>query len=98
MAGDSIAGLGRLRVQREFRRVAAQGVSAAMFGVVVVVRRWRDGEQPDSALDGAATGLLWRYGLTASRRVGKAVIRNRARRRLRELAREIIPIKAPPAQ
>ena len=30
-------------------------------------------------------------GLTASRRVGKAVARNRARRRLRALAREILP-------
>jgi len=32
-----------------------------------------------------------RYGLTASRKVGNAVTRNRARRRLRALAAELLP-------
>lgn len=32
-----------------------------------------------------------RFGLTASRKVGNAVCRNRAKRRLRALAREILP-------
>lgn len=32
-----------------------------------------------------------RIGITASRRVGGAVIRNRAKRRLRALAREVLP-------
>ncbi len=31
-------------------------------------------------------------GLTASRKVGGSVVRNRARRRLRELAREVLPV------
>jgi ribonuclease P protein component len=35
------------------------------------------------------------YGLTASRKVGNAVIRNRCRRRLRALAAEILPNAAP---
>jgi ribonuclease P protein component len=39
---------------------------------------------------------LVRYGLTASRKVGNAVIRNRARRRLRALAMELL-IHASPA-
>ena len=32
-----------------------------------------------------------RFGLTASKKVGKAVARNRARRRLREAARALLP-------
>jgi ribonuclease P protein component len=32
-----------------------------------------------------------RYGLTASKKIGNAVIRNRARRRMRALAAEIMP-------
>ena len=32
-----------------------------------------------------------RYGLTASKKVGNAVVRNRARRRLRALAEEVLP-------
>ncbi len=37
-----------------------------------------------------------RYGLTASRKVGNAVTRNRARRRLRVLAHDILPRHAAP--
>jgi ribonuclease P protein component len=37
--------------------------------------------------DSAVTGL----GFTVSRKVGKAVARNRARRRLREAARRVLP-------
>ena len=32
-----------------------------------------------------------RYGVTATKRIGNAVIRNRAKRRLRELARDYLP-------
>lgn len=32
-----------------------------------------------------------RYGLTVSKKVGKAVIRNRMKRRFRELARAVLP-------
>ena len=37
-----------------------------------------------------------RVGFTVSRRVGNAVIRNRVRRRLREVARLVIPVQARP--
>jgi ribonuclease P protein component len=37
-----------------------------------------------------------RFGLTASRKVGNAVARNRARRRLREVARLLLPAMAAP--
>lgn len=35
-----------------------------------------------------------RVGFTVSRKVGNAVVRNRVRRRLREIAREVIPGQA----
>jgi ribonuclease P protein component len=35
-----------------------------------------------------------RYGITASRRVGNAVVRNRVRRRLRAAAEQVLPVCA----
>lgn len=58
---------------------AAKGVSEAR-GAVVVQRLDRQ--------DGAATVRL---GFTATRKVGGAVVRNRAKRRLREAARALAP-------
>lgn len=43
--------------------------------------------------DGTEGGTI-RYGLTASRRVGNAVARNRVRRRLRAVAEQILPLYA----
>ena len=37
-----------------------------------------------------------RVGFTVSRKVGNAVVRNRVRRRLREVARQVIPAQASP--
>ncbi|MGY6410562.1 MAG: ribonuclease P protein component [Alkalilacustris sp.] len=48
--------------------------------------RQRDGDEP-AAVPEAPT---IRFGLTASKKVGNAVVRNRARRRLRALAREVL--------
>lgn len=38
-----------------------------------------------------ACAFSWRVGFTTSRKVGNAVVRNRARRRLRELVRGNVP-------
>jgi ribonuclease P protein component len=55
-----------------------QGARAGRGAVMVEARRWAD--------DGPV-----RLGLTASKKVGGAVQRNRARRRLREAARQLLP-------
>ncbi len=56
-----------------------------MPGLVLQKRR-----RPEE--EGAAEVV--RYGLTASRRVGNAVARNRARRRLRAIAEQVLPSQA----
>jgi ribonuclease P protein component len=51
---------------------------------------------PRSAADRSGSGAEIGLGFTASRRIGKAVARNRARRRLSEAARRVLPGPAEP--
>jgi ribonuclease P protein component len=73
--------LSRLKRRHEFLCVAAEGRRAARPGVVLQAR-----PAPDSPL---------RVGVTATKRIGGAVVRNRAKRRLREAARLLLA-DAPP--
>jgi ribonuclease P protein component len=71
--------LTRLKTRGDFLRVAATRVRAARPGLVL-----QAAPQPG---DPAAL----RIGYTASRRVGNAVARNRAKRRLRAAAAAVLP-------
>ncbi|WP_298914560.1 ribonuclease P protein component [uncultured Algimonas sp.] len=71
------AKLGTLRKRSEFLHVR-DGDYAARGAVVVQVRA------------NPAHGAV-RYGVTATKRIGNAVTRNRAKRRLREIAKALLP-------
>jgi len=75
--------LERLKRRADFL-AAARGLACARGAVLVQARDRRD-ETP-----------AIRVGVTATRRIGGAVIRNRAKRRLREAAREMLPSHARP--
>ena len=72
-----------LRVRREFLAVA-NGDKQVRHGLVLQARPRR----PDTDADIDAAAI--RFGLTATKKIGNAVIRNRTRRRLRVLAHEIL--------
>lgn len=78
-------GIGVLKRRPEFLAVAGTRRKYVAPGVILQVRRHDDRQKPQ------ANGPKVRYGLTASKKVGNAVIRNRARRRLREAARLLFP-------
>jgi ribonuclease P protein component len=73
------SGLARLKRRADFLRVAAARRSAARPGLVL--------QAAPGPHDG---GMTVRVGFTASRRVGNAVVRNRAKRRLRAAATEVL--------
>ena len=74
------ARLSRLKTRAEFLRVAAARARAARPGLVLQAAPRPD--EPEGEL---------RVGYTASRRVGNAVVRNRAKRRLRAAAAAVLP-------
>lgn len=74
----------RLRRRAEFLRVARTRKRYAAPGLVLQVRQWTRDEGIGSE---ATVGL----GFTVSKKVGNAVERNRARRRLKAVAAEIMP-------
>lgn len=75
-----------LRKRADFLRAArAQRVPLPAF---LLQARLRDPSEP------SATAV--RVGFTCSKKVGNAVARNRAKRRLREIARAVLPVDGRP--
>ncbi|QEL89270.1 ribonuclease P protein component [Azospirillum brasilense] len=91
--------VGRLKRRPEFLAVAGTRRKHVAPGLILQVRRHDErqrpapGEPPQRPAPGEPP---IRLGLTASRKVGNAVVRNRARRRLREAARQILTAHAAP--
>ncbi|MBB3262631.1 ribonuclease P protein component [Azospirillum sp. OGB3] len=82
--------VGRLKRRPEFLAVAGTRRKHVAPGLILQVRRHDERQRP------APGEPPIRLGLTASRKVGNAVVRNRARRRLREAARQILTAHAAP--
>jgi ribonuclease P protein component len=90
VADDGAARIVPLKRRREFLRIAAEGRKWVTPAFVL-----QAGRRPaEGAAEAAAPAIG--IGFTASRRVGKAVARNRARRRLREAVRRVLPGPARP--
>jgi ribonuclease P protein component len=82
--------VGRLRRRADFLRVAAARRKWAAPGLILQVA-----VQPEAISEGIRPEAI-RVGFTASRKVGNAVKRNRARRRLKALVAEMIASAANP--
>ncbi len=83
--------IGRLRTRPDFLKVAAEGAKWVTPGLILQARR-----RPPPAGTGKAPARKpieeddVRVGFTVSRKVGNATRRNRARRRLRAAATEVL--------
>ena len=84
--------LPRLKTRRQFLHVAGSGRKWVARGLILQVCP-HDGDDATSgdSKDGAPDV---RVGFTVSRKVGGAVVRNRARRRLRAAAEHVMPGQA----
>ena len=78
-----------LKRRRDFLRAARSGVKSVTPGLVLQVR-------PNAEADAPGAGT--RIGFTVSRKVGNAVRRNRARRRLRAAAERVLGERARPGR
>lgn len=76
-----------LRARRDFL-AAAKGLKQVRQGLVLQARP--HGTSRQEYLRGDTQPAI-RFGLTATRKIGNAVIRNRVKRRLRALAHELLP-------
>jgi ribonuclease P protein component len=76
-----------LRKRAEFLAVAAHGKKWVTQSFIIQLAPLPKDSDPAAI----------RYGLTASGKVGNAVLRNRCRRRLRALVHEILPCHATPS-
>lgn len=88
----------------DFLRVAGQGSKWATAGLILQAcprsarhdRAEHGAAGPDQSGASVSKAPSIRVGFTASKKVGGAVVRNRARRRLRVLAREVLLSEAAP--
>ena len=81
--------IGRLKRRAEFLHVAAARKKWAAPGLILQVCPSIQASTSETA--GTPSPAALRVGFTASRKVGNAVMRNRARRRLKAVVGEVLP-------
>jgi len=74
-----------LKRRDDYVAVASFGRKSVMPGFILQARQRPSGNLPSGGI---------RVGITATRKIGGAVVRNRAKRRLRALSRELMPENA----
>jgi ribonuclease P protein component len=74
--------ISRLKIRSDFLKTA-KAAYQARTGLIVQARLRLDDEAPHGHI---------RIGFTATKKIGGAVERNRAKRRLREVARHMVPL------
>jgi ribonuclease P protein component len=74
----------RLKQRADFLRIAGSGRKKVTPGFVLQADR-----TPTSVMAGQESAAM-RVGYTVTRKVGKAVVRNKAKRRLRAIARDVL--------
>jgi ribonuclease P protein component len=82
----------RLKRRRDFLHLARTGRKWAAPGLVLQAKLRPEGQETIKGTDTASV----RIGFTVSRKVGNAVVRNRARRRLKAAAENIFPARGMP--
>ncbi len=89
-----MAAIERLKTRPEFLKVAASGAKWVTPGLVLQMRRRPESAGSATSATGTARSIgaeRVRVGFTVSRKVGNAIRRNRARRRLRAAVAEVLP-------
>lgn len=85
MTSSQTIKLGTLRKRSEFLYVR-EGDYAARGAIVIQTR-----ETPPVSIAAHPDKIAIRFGVTATKRIGNAVVRNRAKRRLRRVAEQLLP-------
>lgn len=80
----------RIKCRPHFVQVAQQGRKQFSKGLILQVRSRTQDEDSQTPVDAI------RVGFTVTRKVGNAVVRNRIRRRLKAVAREVLTKHAKP--
>ena len=81
----------RLKTRRQFLAVASTRQKWVTPGLILQVRRRPPSEDGPAASSLSEIERAAGLGFTVSRKVGNAVVRNRVKRRLRAVAKEILP-------